>query len=96
MTDGGTPPTGTYDFQFKLYDALTNGNQLPIGSPVTVTKSAVMVINGVFTVQLEFGASGFPGADRFLDVGVKHPADASYTPLSPRQQLTAAPYALAR
>jgi AraC-like DNA-binding protein len=42
LTDGGTPPTGTYDMQFKLFDAVTAGS--PQGSPNTVTNSAVNVI----------------------------------------------------
>jgi hypothetical protein len=92
LTDGGAPPTGTYDIQFKLYDALTAGSLQ--GSPNTVSKTGVNVTNGIFTVQLDFGASGFPGADRFLDIGVKHPADSTYTPLAPRQQLTSSPYAI--
>src|SRR6185295_9536210 len=87
LTDGGTPANGTYDLQFKLYDALTSGNQLPIGSPLTLTRNGVPATNGTFTVQLDFGASAFPGADRFLDIGVKRPTDSSYTSLNPRQQL---------
>src|SRR5258708_239560 len=35
LTDAGSPPTGTYDIQFKLYDALTAGSLQ--GSPNTVT-----------------------------------------------------------
>src|SRR5260370_42525100 len=61
LTDGGSPPTGTYDMQFKLYDALTGGSLQ--GSPNTVTKTGVNVTNGVFTLQLDFGAGPFPGAD---------------------------------
>ena len=92
LTDGGTPANGTYDLQFSLYDALTLGNLQ--GSPNTVTKTGVNVTNGIFTVQLDFGASAFSGADRFLDIGVKHPMDDSYTLLLPRQQLTSTPYAM--
>ena len=92
LTDMGTPPTGTYDLQFSLYDALTAGNLQ--GSPNTVNKTGVNVTNGIFTVQLDFGASAFPGADRFLDIGVKHPADSSYIELAPRQQLTSSPYSI--
>ena len=57
LTDGGTAANGTYDFQFKLYDALTNGNLQ--GSPNTVAKTGVNVTNGIFTVQHahEFAAS---------------------------------------
>jgi hypothetical protein len=94
LTDGGTPANGTYDLQFTLWDAVTTGNQIPVGSPIVLTKSGVSVTNGVFTVQLDFTAAAFPGADRFLDISVKHPLDSSYTPLLPRQQLTSTPYAI--
>jgi hypothetical protein len=97
LSDGGTAANGTYDMQFNLYDALTSGNQQPQPEPVTITftgANSVQVTNGVFTVQLDFGASAFPGHDRFLDIAVKHPADSSYTPLLPRQQLTSLPYAI--
>lgn len=92
LTDGGTPANGTYDLEFKLYDALTDGTLQ--GSPNTVTKTSVNVTNGVFTVQLDFGVSAFTGPERFLEIGVKHPNDSSYTLLSPRQQLTSTPYAM--
>lgn len=92
LSDGGTPANGTYDLQFKLYDALADGNLQ--GSPNTVTKTGVQVNAGVFTVQLDFGANAFPGADRFLEIGVKRPADSSYTPLAPRQPVTSNPYAI--
>jgi hypothetical protein len=90
LSDGGTAANGTYDLQFALYDAVGNLQ----GSPNTVTKTGVNVTNGIFTVRLDFGVSAFSGADRFLDIGVKHPMDDSYTPLLPRQQLTSTPYAM--
>jgi ligand-binding sensor protein/phage pi2 protein 07 len=94
LTDGGTPPTGTYDMQFKLYDTATVGTGTLQGSPNTVTNATVNVASGVFTVQLDFGASAFPGANRFLEISVRHPGDPSYTTLSPRPQLTSTPYAI--
>jgi hypothetical protein len=60
LRDGGTAVTGTYDFEFKLFDAATDGNQ--VGA--TLTLDDVSVANGLFTVLLDFGASAFPGADR--------------------------------
>ena len=94
LTDSSIPATGTYDFQFALYDALAGGAQQPQPSPITVTRPAVSVTNGIFTVQLDFGGSVFPGADRYLEIAVKKPADSSYTPLTPRQQLASTPYAM--
>src|SRR5207253_7070901 len=73
LTDGGTPANGAYDLEFTVWDALTSGNQIPIGSPITLTKSSVSVTNGVFTVHLDFTTAAFPGADRYLEVSVKHP-----------------------
>jgi hypothetical protein len=54
----------------------------------------VSVSSGVFTVELDFGAA-FGSTALYLQIGVS-PGDsqAEYTPLSPRQKLTAAPYAL--
>src|SRR5262245_17041509 len=92
LSDGGSPPTGTYDLQFKLYDALTDGSLQ--GSPNTITKPDVQVNAGNFTVQLDFGANAFPGPARFLDIGVKRPVESSFTPLSPRQPITSTPYAV--
>jgi len=91
LADGGTPANGPYDIEFKLYDALTLGSLQ--GSPNTVTKTGVIVTNGIFTVQLSFGASGFPGADRFLEISVQQ-SGGGYTTLSPRQHLTSTPYAI--
>jgi hypothetical protein len=89
FTDSGTAANGTYDMQFTLFDGA--GNQ--IGS--TITNSAVTVTSGVFTVQLDYGAAAFPGADRLLEIGVR-PAGSgdAYTVLSPRQPLTSTPYAI--
>jgi hypothetical protein len=91
LSDAGTAANGTYDLQFKLYDASTLGNLQ--GSPNTVTKAGVNVTNGIFTVQLDFGSSGFPGADRYLEISVQHNVG-GYTTLLPRQQLTSTPYAI--
>ena len=88
------PTNGIYDFQFTLYDAQTGGTQQPQPGPTTVTLTSVPVTNGVFTVQLDFGATAFPGADRYLEIAVKRPEETTYTPLSPRQQITATPYAI--
>src|SRR5690554_369979 len=53
LTDGGSPANGSYDFEFRLYDALDGGAQ--VGS--TITKENVTVTDGHFTVLLDFGAN---------------------------------------
>jgi len=87
----GQPYTGTCDFQFGLYDVPTEGTSL--GDPIVLTE--VPLTEGFFTVQLDFGAGAFTGEARYLDISVRCPAGTGdYTQLQPRQQLTAAPYAL--
>jgi len=89
LTDGGGPANGSYDFQFKLYDAAGGG--VWVG---TIPKDDVTVTDGLFTVELGFG-SAFTGDARWLEIGVRPGASAgAYTTLMPRQALTATPYAL--
>jgi hypothetical protein len=99
LTDNGTQPTGTYDMEFRLFDALEGGNPLPQGNPITITFTdpprGVSVANGVFTVQLDFGgATAFDGGPRWLQIAVKKPTDSSFVPLNPRQAITSTPYAI--
>lgn len=91
LTDNGAPANGIYDLQFTLYDALTSGSQ--VGKPVEVARVAVS--NGVFVVTLDFGGETFPGADRWLEIDVRlYGSGAGYTTLTPRQAITATPYAM--
>ncbi|MBP1688612.1 MAG: hypothetical protein H6Q33_4755, partial [Deltaproteobacteria bacterium] len=87
----GAPATGAYEFEFKLFDALAGGN--PVGSPDTVLASPP-VSQGLFTVDLNFGAAVFTGYDRYLQIGVRPSGSQdAYTILSPRQRLLPAPNA---
>ncbi len=65
LTDGGNPSNGTFDFQVKLFDTVTVGTGVQQGG--TVIASNVQVTSGIFTVQLDFGSSVFPGVARFLE-----------------------------
>ena len=84
LRDNGTNVTGNVDLRFQLYDALIDGN--PIGSPIQ--RLGVPVEDGLFRVELDFGAAAFDGNDRFLEIEVNG------APLTPRQRVTATPYAL--
>src|SRR5262245_22626396 len=88
LTDGGTAANGNYDLQFKIFDGSgANANHLPVGSPITITKTGHSVTNGSFIVSLDFGAGIFTGADRFLEIAVRHNSSESFVALSPRQQI---------
>ena len=89
LTETGAAATGTYQFQFKLYDAVAGGNQ--VGS--TLSDVSVNVTDGNFSANLDFGAAAFSGGDRYLDVSVRKTAGDLYTPLTPRQKINSAPYA---
>jgi len=88
LEDGGTPANGTYDLRFSLWDDSSVGSQ--VGSDVV--KVGESVEDGLFTVELDFG-DVFDGTELWLKVEVKVPSDPDYTALSPRQALTAVPYA---
>lgn len=89
LNDAGTPANGNYDLQFKLFDALSIGAQ----QGATVTLEDIAVTNGLFTVQLDFGAAAFPGAARWLEISVRPGASTgAFTWLVPRQPITTVPY----
>jgi hypothetical protein len=91
LNDGGSAANGTYDFEFKLYNAASSGSQ--VGS--TITRNDVAVTDGLFTVELDFGSGTFTGDARWLEITVRPGASTgAYTTLTPRQALTATPYAL--
>jgi len=94
LKQNGGPLTGVVDLEASLWTAALGGD--PVGG--TLTLSAVNVTNGLFTLELDFGHAAFDGDTRFLEVAVRSPHDPTdtqpFTTLSPRQPVTAAPYAL--
>ena len=83
LINTGTSTTN-YDFEFRLYD----GTPTLLG---TLQRPNVPVSNGVFVVKLDFG-NQFTGAPRYLEISVRNAGSGSFTTLSPRQQITSAPY----
>ncbi len=88
IQDGGVPANGNHDFEFYLFDQLAGGTQ--IGT--MVPRNAVAVANGVFTVNLDFGATSFPGANRFLEMRVRVSGGGAFTTMVPRMQILSTPY----
>jgi hypothetical protein len=85
----GLPATGTYDFEFRVFTADLAGSQL--GSTVSIP--ALPVNDGLFSAKLDFGQPQFNSAKRWLQIAVRPAGNGTLTILSPRQELTAAPYA---
>jgi hypothetical protein len=90
LNTNGVPYTGSAEFQFTLWDALSGGNAVATNNPVAVIAS---VANGLFTATLDFGSSPFGGPPRFLQIDARTTIGA-FTPLTPRQPLTPTPYAI--
>lgn len=92
LSDNGAPVNAFYDFTLTLWDASTNG--LQVGP--TLTLSNTPVVNGIFTVQLDFGVTAFNGAARYLEITVKPSGNPAILPtlLAPRQQVMSTPYAI--
>lgn len=92
LTDQNAPANGQYDLRFIVYTQDVGGAQQ--GSIATLDN--VMVTDGVFTVQLDFGGTApfTNSTGLFIETSIRPGASGgAYTILSPRQPLTATPYA---
>lgn len=92
LRSGGMPADGAFDLRFRLLDDLNN----IVAGPICLDNVAVS--DGLFTVQLDFGAQ-FTGEGRQLQIQVK-PGGLSgdcdtgtFATLAPNQRLFATPYA---
>jgi hypothetical protein len=81
LVDAKSPADGEYDFQFRLFDDPNAGSQQ--GSVIDIND--LDVIDGYFTVELDFGSDVFNGDARWLQISVM-PGDSMgrMTVLSPR------------
>ena len=90
LEDEGSPANGSYNFNFRLYDSGTFGNQL--GNELSRTN--VTVTDGIFVVNnLDFGAP-FTGTTIWLEIDVQQGILGEFITLSPRQKITSAPTAI--
>src|SRR5262245_37217192 len=64
LAASGVPATGSHDFEFRVFDAPTAGNQVGI----TIGLGSVQVNGGLFRATLDFGNSPnpFSGQARWL------------------------------
>ncbi|MFN0149311.1 MAG: hypothetical protein ACKVU1_01200 [bacterium] len=88
LKKSSAPYTGTADLTFRLFTAASGGVLLG-----TQNRTGLAVSDGLFTTQLDFG-SVFDGAPRWLEIAATTPGDGGPTTLTPRQELSAVPYAV--
>lgn len=87
-----SPANGLFDFEFILYDTELDGTG--IGSQPVVIED-VDVLDGLFTVKLDFGTAAFYGDKAWLQISVRDGSQAGlFELLLPRQEITSAPYAI--
>ena len=88
LADNGANASGIYSLRFTAYDAATAGTQ--VGATVTLTN--VSIVQGYFTVELDFGTA-FSDQERWLSLAVATNGG-SFISLTPRQKFTPSPVAL--
>lgn len=90
LNDGSSLANGRYDLQFKLFDAITGGNQIAV-----LDRTDLQLINGVFSTTLNFGAASFNGGNRFIEISVRpNGSPNAYVVLGARQQILSVPYSV--
>lgn len=85
----GSPASGNFDFQFALYTVATGGTAVD-----TLTLANQTVTEGLINASLDYTDVPFNGQALWIEVHVRPAGSGTYTTLSPRQSLTATPYAL--
>lgn len=92
LRDTNGPIDGTASLRFRLFNQALGGIQV---GP-TLTACDLALVDGLLTVDLDFGMNVFDGSERWLEISVQSPAGncSTFTTLSPRQPLTPAPYAI--
>ncbi len=89
LSSVGVPTTTPVDLRFRLYAAAAAGTQV---GPQLAANNIAPSAAGQFNVQLDFGAV-FTGQQRWLEIDVRPAGSGNFTTLTPRQQLTATPFA---
>jgi hypothetical protein len=91
ISSAGNSHPGPVDLRFRLYDAATQGTQ--VGAQVSSV--GVPLDQGRFAAVLDFGVAPFsPNAPRWLEIDVADAGSGVFTTLTPRQPLSAAPFAI--
>ena len=90
LTSGGSPASGDFDFEFALYTSASGGSAAD-----TYDVFGVAVSEGLVNASVDFTDIPFNGQALWVEVRVRPGgSNGAFAVLSPRQALTATPYAL--
>ncbi len=84
LKQGDQLANGLFNMEFSLWNAGIGGTQID----TTMIQNGVEVVDGKFSVELDFGAESFNNAARWLEIVI-----GGFT-LSPRNQITRSPYSV--
>jgi hypothetical protein len=84
-------PNNVYDLRFTIYDTATAVTNIVSGP---LTNTFTFVSSSSFVASLDFGQGVFNGDARWLEIAVRPSGAGSFTVLTPRQPVTASPYAI--
>jgi hypothetical protein len=90
LRDTSGPVNGLFDVRFSLYTTQAGEQSLQ-----SVEHDGLALTNGLFSLQLDFGAIARELSEGWLEIAVRaHGSADSYIVLTPRQKLTSTPYAI--
>ena len=95
LNEGGNSAEGNYDMKFRLYAAGDSGQYGQVGPELSIEE--INLVNGYFSVRLDFGTEPeiFNGDRRWLEIEIRQSDTIeAFLILSPRHELTPAPYAI--
>ncbi len=91
LEHNNSPASGEFDFEFRIFDVIDGGTEL---SPV-FNADDLTVTDGIFSTAIDFGDASFLGERIYLEIAVREGVSTgAYTLLTPRHEITSAPYAL--
>ena len=91
LRNAGQLVSGPVDLRITMWDSDTAGSQVGTANSF----NAMQLTDGRFACGLNFGNTAFDGTNRWIQVEFRNPAGSGqYLALSPRDKITATPYAL--
>jgi hypothetical protein len=90
LLEGGTAVTGLARLTVSLWDSDVNGTELS----VMLNEPIVQVVDGIFSVDLDFGSQPFDGDDVWLEIEILEIDSIAVDVTLPRQRISPTPMAL--